>query len=196
MGIEPEKIEQIIEMHSETVSALNGEIDKAKQETEKHKIDASRIVELEKELEAAKNDAIVAKESNEKYQKLKAEFDEYKSEQEKKAEKAVKENAFKELLKDLNVSDAGINKILKWQGVESVEIGDDGKIANAKDLKKGIKEDWGEYITTQSETGADISTPPTITHGNSSMSIDEIMKIEDATERQKAIADNHELFGF
>ena len=70
----------------------------------------------------------------------------------------------------------------------------DGKITNAKDLRKSAKEDWAEYITTTTEEGADTPTPPA--GGKPTMTREEIMAIKDRTERQKAIDENSSLFGY
>ena len=55
MGIEDEKIDQIIEAHSETVDGLKGELEIAKSAA---KGDADKVTALQKELEDAKNMAL------------------------------------------------------------------------------------------------------------------------------------------
>ena len=62
-------------------------------------------------------------------------------------------------------------------------------------IKKDASEEWADFITTTTQKGADTTTPPANT-GGGKMTKEEIFKIKDASERQKAIADNHELFGF
>ena len=69
MGIEDEKIEQIIEAHTDTVNAL-------KDERDEYKANAEKLAETEKELAKIKKDG---KYSNEEYEKLKKSFDEYKA---------------------------------------------------------------------------------------------------------------------
>ena len=195
MGIEAEKIDQIIEGHTDTVSGLQDDLEKAKAEAEKYKAEASKVAGLQKELETAKKDAETAENSRAEYDKLKTEFEDYKAEVAKKEMDAVKTEKFRELLKDVGLSEKGIQMALKWQGVDGVELGEDGKITNAKDLRKNAKEDWAEYIETKVEEGADTSTPPANTGGNK-MSREEIMKIKDRGERQKAIAENLSSFGY
>lgn len=195
LGIEPEKIDQIIEGHSESVSGLRDELDKAKADIEKYKSEASKVAELQKELDTAKKDADTAKDSRDKYDKLKTEFDNYKAEQEKKEADAVKKKAFSDLLKDMKVSEKGQEMIFKWQGVDGVEVDESGKITNAKDLRKAVKEDWADYITTEETEGADTSNPPA-NEGGPKMTRNEIMAIKDRTERLKAIEDNPEVFGY
>lgn len=194
MGLEAEKIDQIIEGHTESISGLQDDLEKAKADAEKYKAEASKVAGLEKELETAKKEAETAKNRGAEYDKLKQEFEDYKAEQVKKEQDAVKAEKFRELLKDIGLSEKGIQMALKWQGVDGVEIDEDGKITNAKDLRKSAKEDWAEYITETKEEGAQVSTPPA--GGKPTMTREEIMKIKDRNERQKAIDENSELFGY
>ena len=50
MGIEPEKIEQILEMHRETLDSIKADKDKAVKDAEDLKAQAERVTDLEKEL--------------------------------------------------------------------------------------------------------------------------------------------------
>ena len=195
MGLEATQIDQIIEGHTETISGLQDDLAKAKADAEKYKAEASKVAGLEKELETAKKDAETAKKRGAEYDQLKQEFDNYKAEQTKKEQDAVKAEKFRELLKDIGLSEKGIQMALKWQGVDGVEIDEDGKITNAKDLRKSAKEDWAEYITETKEEGADVSNPPA-SGAKSTMTREEIFAIKDRNERQKAIDENSSLFGF
>lgn len=198
MGIEAEKIEQIIEMHTETVSGLKDQINDLteKLEGEKAKVDGKAAIQ--KELDELK--AQVAADAKERegkdYDKLKKEYDDYKADQENKAARAAKEAALKELLGDMKMSDKGVKQIVKWMGVDGVEIDDTGKIKDAAALRKSIKEDWGDYIQSTDTKGAEIHNPPANDGSNSGMTREQIMAIKDRTERQKAISENHELFGY
>jgi len=51
-------------------------------------------------------------------------------------------------------------------------------------------------IVTEGTRGADTNHPPKGSGGTAYSSKEEIFKITDPAERQQAIADNHELFGF
>ena len=195
MGLEPEKISQIIEAHTETITGLQDDLDKAKAEAEKYKAEADKLAEVQKELETAQKEAETAKNRSAEYEKLKKEFEDYKTEQAKKEQDALKAEKFRELLKDIGLSEKGIQMALKWQGVDGVEVDEDGKITNAKELRKSVKEDWAEYITKQEEDGADTPTPPAGT-GAGKMTREDIMKIKDPVERQKAISENMNAFGY
>ena len=119
-----------------------------------------------------------------------------RQEQDKKASYSAKEAAYKKMLEESGVSSKVINLALKAskETIDNLKIGTDGKFENAAEVEKGIKEAYADYITTETTQGANVSNPPGGEPGK--MTKEEIMKIKDAGERQKAIAENHELFGF
>lgn len=201
LGIEADKIDEIITAHSESIEAVKSDRDKYKAQvddlTEKIGKDAEALKTAQKELSdlKAQVDADAKNREGKDYDALKAEFDNYKKEQEAKAVKSAKETALKELLKDMKMSDRGEKQVLKWMGVDGFELDENGKIKDASTLRKSIKEDWGDYIQTEGAKGADTPTPPGGTGGGTGKTKKEIMQIKDAKERQQAIADNPELFG-
>ena len=130
------------------------------------------------------------------YDALKAEFDNYKAEREAEKSNSAKESALKELLADMKMSDKGAKQVLKWMGVSNIELDENGKIKDAANLRKTIKDDWGDYIQSEGAQGADTKTPPDHDSSGTKMTKEEIFKIKDRAARQKAISDNHELFGY
>ena len=181
---------------------MKGKIDELEDSIAQYKDEAEKAKDVQKELDDLKKEvaADAKKREGKDYDALLKEFEDYKAEQEKKEADSAKRTAFQALLKDLSVSEKGIEMILKWQGVDDVELDDNGKISNAKDLRKSVKEDWGDYIEQQGQKGADVDDPPGDGAGSqgkySGLSVDDIMKIENDSERQDAIAENHSLFGF
>ena len=178
----------IIEGHVSSIEALRDEISDQKSTIEQLRKNSGDAEGLQKELDKANKqikELEALKEKADSYEALKTEFENYKTEQVKKETDAVKATKFRELLKDIGLSDKGIQLALKWQGVNGVELDEDGKIANAKELKKSAKEDWKDYITTTEETGADTNTPPAGSEGTK-LTKEEIMKIKDRNERQEA----------
>lgn len=186
-GIEADVIDEIIEAHTETVNGLKDRIDEA----EKYKAQADKVPDLEKKVK----DLEKTVKTGGDYDALKKEFDEYKAEIKRKDERAAKENAYREILKDAGIPEKHFAKILKYSDVDGVELGEDGKITTAKDILAAVKEEWGDHIETTDKKGANTSTPPKSTGGKASMTRDDILKIKDSAERQRAILDNKELFG-
>lgn len=185
MSLTEEQIDTIIEAHTETVDAL-------KDERDKYKADADKLPALSKELESlkSKNDDGF----EQKYNELKAEFESYKSEQSAMAERTAKETAYKAMLKDAGISEKRIASIMRVTNLADIKVDKDGKLKNYENLVDSVKSEWSDFIETKSEKGADTKTPPAGSSGK--MTKDEILKIKDTAERQQAIAENHELFGF
>lgn len=182
MGLTDEQVSGIIEAHTDTVDGLKKEIDR-------YKADAQKLPEVQAELEKAKE---AAKNSGDAAKIQKA-FDDYKAEVEAKESAAAKKAAYEKVAKDAGLTEAGIAKAVKYANWDSVELDEKGNIKDAKALIKNLKEEWPEHISKTSEKGAETSTPPGGS-GKSYSSKAEIMKIKDATERQKAIAANISLF--
>ena len=108
--------------------------------------------ELQEKLDAAG-------ESEEKYNKLKTEYDAYKNEQEAKALRTEKENAYKEMLKNIGIPEKRIPVILKTVNFDELDF-KDGKFDKADDIEKTAKEEWADFIVTTKETGVDSAKPP------------------------------------
>lgn len=190
MGIEEEKIDQIIEAHSETVDSLKADRDSYKE-------DAEKLKDVQKEL-----DDLKAKGDDgwkEKHDRLKEEFDQYKNDVQEKETKAAKEAAYRAILKDANLSEKGIEKAVKYAEWDKIELDADGKLKDANDHIKSVREEWAEYVTTTTTTGAKTSTPPANTGGAKLTKAEIYAKDEhgryklSTAERQKALAENPEL---
>lgn len=186
MGIEEEKIDQIIEAHSETVDSLKADRDSYKEDAEKLK-DVQRELD---DLKAKGDDGW-----KEKHDRLKDEFDQYKTDVQAKETKAAKEAAYRAILKDANLSEKGIEKAIKYAEWDKIELGEDGKLKGANDHIKAAREEWAEYVTTTTTTGAKTSTPPANNGGKTGKTKEEIMAIRDPAVRQAEIAKNPEAFG-
>ena len=184
MGLEDDKVNAIIEAHTETVDGL-------KNEAAQYKSDAEKLPEVQRQLKEAKD---AAKNSGD-YDKLKKEFDDYKADVQKKESDAAKKAALTKVAKDAGLSEAGIAKAVKYSDLSSFELDENGDVKDGKALIKSLKEEWPEYIQTTGSKGASTATPPA-GGGKAYKSKDEILAIKDDGERQRAIAENHEMFGF
>ena len=188
MGIEDEKIDQIIDAHSETVDALKADRDAYKE-------DAAKLAAVQKELDALKakgDDGYKAK-----YEAEKAAHDALKADIAAKETKQAKTEAYRELLKGANIDEKRIATILRAEAptIDKIELDADGKIKNAEQYTESIKSDWADFIVTQSAKGTNTATPPANGGAATTKTREDILKIKDAGERQKAIAENPTLFG-
>lgn len=188
MGIEDEKIDQIIDAHSETVDALKADRDAYKE-------DAAKLAAVQKELDELKakgDDGYKAK-----YEAEKAAHDALKADIAAKETKKAKTDAYRELLKGANIDEKRIATILRAEAptIDKIELDADGKIKNAEQYTQSIKSDWADFIVTQSAKGTNTATPPANGGAATTKTKEDILKIKDAGERQKAIAENPTLFG-
>lgn len=162
MGIEDEKIDQIIDAHTETVDGLKADI-------EKYRTDAEKLPGVQKELETAQAGLEAGKKDSwkVKYDAIKEEFEGYKSKQTKKETRAAKESAYRNLLKATGINEKRIESVLKVSDVDSLELDDKGAIKDAAKLTDSIKTEWADFISTTMTKGAESHTPPQINNGKS-----------------------------
>lgn len=182
------------EKFSEVASAINNAVGKEFVDKKRYNEKLTEIDTLKGEKQNAEDKATGAEKWKTKYDALKDDFDAYKKDVSAKESKATRESAYKKLLKEAGVSEKRIDAVLKVSDVDSLEMEDDGSFKNSDKILDSIKEEWSDFITTTETRGAKTATPPKST--NVKMTKEEIMKIEDDGERQKAIAENHDLFGF
>lgn len=194
MGIEAEKIDQIIEMHTESTDALKKERDDAREDAKKYEADSKKLEGVQKELDDLKANKGEPDKFKTLYDDLKKEYDKYKNDVQAKETKAAKSKAYREMLKEIGVSEKRLDSVIKVADLDSFELDDTGAIKDVDKLKTTAKSEWADFIESKSVQGAKTATPPKNT--GASMTKEDIMKIEDDGERQRAIAENHELFGF
>ncbi len=194
MGLTDEQIESVVEMHSETVTGLKEKLEvaeKSNQSTEKIKSDYEKA---KQELEELKKTAAENAKYKESYEALKGEYDGYKADVETKTAKEAADKAFTKWLRDSGYSEKGAAKIVKYGGYKP-EFNKDGSIKNAEKFAESIEAEWSEYKGQTKVESARAETPPTNTGGKAKPTKDEIMKIQNTADRQRAIAENPELFG-
>lgn len=155
MGIEAEKIDEIIHEHADTVSALKDQI-------ETLKTDAGKLPDVEKRLEEAEKKIADANAADweKKYTELKSEYDVYKSDVETKAEKTAKETAYRKLLMDAGVSEKRVGAVMKVSDLNVIKFNEDGTIQDADKISENVKKEWADFIETKQERGADVAKPP------------------------------------
>nr|DAT80070.1 MAG TPA: minor structural protein [Caudoviricetes sp.] len=173
LGLNDEQVDSVIEAHAEGIDALK-----------------ATNADLSKKLEEASKNPKES-EYKAKYEKVQSEFDAYKNTITQKEERGAKETAYAKLLKDAKVSEKMIPKIIKVTDFNSLKF-KDGKFENVDSLNSDIQKEWGDYVETVKNVGANVSTPP----GNSgnAMTKEDILKITDFAKQQEAIKANPQLF--
>ena len=194
IGLNDEQVESVIEMHTETINALKDKLDAAesgKEASDKLKADYDK---LKADYDAIKQTVAENEKYKKQYESTKAEYDKFKTDTETKAAKAAADASFTKWLRENGYTEKGAAKIVKYGGF-TPEFNKDGTIKNADKLSESVNAEWSEYKAKEHVEGAKTETPPANTGGTQAKTKEEIMKIENTADRQKAIAENHELFG-
>lgn len=184
MGLTEEQVSAIIDAHTETVDGLKETIKAVKAE-------ADKLPEIQKELDALK--VKNGDDYKSKFEKEHSDFEEYKKSVASEKAENEKKNLYRELLRDAGVDPKRIDSVLRVTDLSKVSV-KDGKLEDAETLLTSIKTDWADFIGKVETRGAKVPNPPASIGGK--MTKEEIMAIKDDMSRQKAIAENHELFGF
>lgn len=192
LGIESDKVDEIIEAHI-------GVVDGLKEERDNYKKDAEKLAEVQKELNKA-NEKLAKKGegetvTKEDYDSLKKEYDDYKADIEAKNTRTEKENAFRELLKSVGVSEKRLNAIIKVSDIDGIELDKDGKIKDADKRTETVKTEWADFIETTTTMGAKTANPPANGGKGTGKTKEEILAIKDGAIRRQEMAKNPHLFG-
>jgi hypothetical protein len=166
---------------TESVKTLKADLEKAERERDTYKAKAPK----EGEETVLKSD----------YDNLKKEYDDYKADVNSKNTRTAKENAFRELLKSVGVSEKRLNAIIKISDIDSLELDKDGKIKDADKHTETVKTEWSDFIETTTTKGANTANPPANTGKGTTKTKEEIMAIKDGAVRRAEMAANPQLFG-
>ena len=184
MGLTDEQISSIIEAHTDVTDGLKNQI-------AQYKADAEKLTDVQRELDGLK--AQNGDDWKTKYEAEHTAFDTFKADVAKKEEHGAKEAAFRALLKEAGIADKRMDTVVKVSDIDGIKLNKDGKIADADKLRDSLTKEWPDFITGSKEEGANTPNPPANV-GGQTMTKADIFKIKDAAERQKAIAENINLF--
>lgn len=186
LGLSEEQIDSIVEAHTDTLTGLQDKI-KALEG------DAGKVRELQEKLDAYEKGG--GEDWQGKYNQVKKDLEDYKAEVSAKESAEKVKAAYKALLGEEKIDPKRYDVILRATSFKDMKLDKDGKLENAEALKAAIREDWADFKVTEKTQGAGVGNPPN-NGGGSGKTREEIMAIKDTGERQRAIAENHELFGF
>lgn len=187
MGIDDEKIDQIIEAHTETVDAL-------KEKAEQYRKDAETLPGIQKQLDDLKKDSGDGG-YKKKYEDEHAAFEAYKSSVTAKESTAAKEKAARAYFQSKGIPAETLNLVVRGAKAEidGLELAD-GEIKDAAALDGLLSGDYKGLIATQSTAGTNTKNPPSTAGGAKTRS--EIYRKDDSgkyvlssAERQRALAE-------
>lgn len=153
MGIEPEKVDEIIDAHVESIDALKDQISELKES-------AKEVDKLKAENERLKEEQPDGDEWKKKYRTEHEAFETYKNEIKAQETTRAKLDKFRELLHDVGLTGKLAETIIKTQDMEKIELTDTGELSGADALKGTLEADWKDYIGQAQTGGADIESPP------------------------------------
>lgn len=159
MGLTDEQISAIIDEHTNVTSALKDQIADYKEQITEYKDKASELDKVQKELEGLKKD-VADNDWKGKYDKEHGDFERYKTDVESKEKTAKVKDAYKKLLTECKVGDKHIDSIMRVTEFGEMVLGEDGTLKDADSLKEKINSDWSGFITSTSERGAGVDSPP------------------------------------
>ncbi len=177
MGLTEEQIDSVVEAHRETVDGLQKSLTAAEDK-------AKKFDNVEKELNELKAANSGREDFKTKYENEHTEFEKYKSEIAAKKTRAAKENALKAYFESKNI--VGKNQAIAMRGIKSeldgFELDEKGNIKNTASLDELVKGDYAGLISTTKTEGANTTTPPNNTGGNTfeTMTLTEKMKYANA----------------
>lgn len=159
-----------------------------------------RIKEMQTSLTAAEQERDALKEANgdgfkKKYEDERKAFEDFKKSVADKEAKAAKESAAKAYFESKNYTGKNLDLAMKVASAEiaALEL-DDGKIKDTDALDALISGVLAGHETKTYAVGAQVAHPPANTGSGGAVTKEDIFKIKDTSERQKAIAENLDLF--
>ena len=152
LGIEEDKIEEIITAHGETVTALKDEIEQAKQ-------GAKDLDATAKERDTLKQRVEALEKANGDAAKVQADFDAYKQQVETEKTNAGKKALIKKALEAANANPAAIDLMLGTVDLDKVEL-DGESLKDTEAVLKPIKEAHAALFGEIKPAGTPPLNPP------------------------------------
>lgn len=152
MGIEEEKIDEIISMHTDTVDGLKADVSK-------YKADAEKLPGVQKQLDDLK--AAGDGGYKEKYEKEHSAFEAFKTDITAKESKAAKEKAVRAYFESKNITGANLDLAMRGCGEEMAALEMDGeKIKDTKSLDALVDGTYKGLVSNTQVKGANPANPP------------------------------------
>lgn len=173
MGIEDEKIDQIIEEHVEVTDALKSQRDASIGERD----------QLKKKLDGAAEEG--GQEWKEKYEAERKAFAAYKAEAEAEKGAAEVRALYRSELEGLGITGSRADAVLRVTDLSQVEV-EGGKLKDPEAVRKAIESEWAEFVPRKRTEGAGVANPPA--GGEKAKTMGEIAEMKNPRERQAEIA--------
>ena len=138
LGVDPSKIDAIIEEHTETTTRLQSELKEAKG-------NADKLILVQKELDDLKKEDYKGK-----YESEKSEHEKLKTSIESERTKSAKESALKAYFESKNIKDGNLKIAMRGVSLDSIEL-DGENIKDTKNLDELVAGDYKALISEESK---------------------------------------------
>lgn len=180
------------EIENKLMALHIGVVDPMKDELAEYKAKAETLEAVTKERDALK----AGGDYKQKFEDEHKAFEDYKKGITAKETRAAKEKAVRAYLESKSITGANLEIAMRGCGAEIDAAELDGeKIKDTKAFDDLIGGTFKGLVVKSSTVGVNTPNPPA-NSGGTTMTKEQIMAIKDTAARQKAISDNHELFGF
>ena len=180
-GLSDEQITAVMEEHVSVVDAL-------KKERDGYKETAEQLPVIQKELDDLKG----GEDWHKRFEDEHKAFEDFKGKVAKETEAAKARAAYRNLLLSEGISEKWLDRIMRGVDFDGMKLDKDGNLVDADKLKEALDKEWGDVKTTIVTKGAEVEKP--VKTGASKMTREDILRITDTAARQKAIAENLDLF--
>ena len=202
LGIEPDKVDEIMAAHVEVTDALKAQINDSKDEADKlTKVQAELDKLKASQKEQAEKLSAAEKERDEikgKYDTASADLEKIKTENAERETAERSKKALADYLKEQKYSASAIRLITNKGGFhKSVEFDDEGKAKNLGDILQSIQadEDFSGFTPKETKTGHTPATPPNNSGGKAAATWADVDKIKNTAERQAFMAEHKDDLG-
>lgn len=125
-----------------------------------------------------------------KYTAEREAFENYRREVASAEEKRAKSDAYRALLGECGIPERHRDRLTRLCDIDSLTVGEDGRISGCEAMKESIRADWSELIPKTSVPVA----KPAMSRGHT-LTKESIMAIRNRDARRSAMINNPELFG-
>lgn len=174
LGIDAEKVDVLVEWHSDAMKSVMDERDEWK--TKYEGLDTTKDWKGMYEDEHKKLNAL-------------------ETANQQKELRASKEAAVRKIYADAGIGEKYITSLLRITDFDKIELDKDGKAKNHDQLVNSAKTEYADFIAQIDVVKGGNTPNPPAGGGKTHMSREDILKINDTAARQKAIAENMDAFG-
>jgi hypothetical protein len=155
LGIEADKVDQIIEAHAETVEGLKSERDGYKAKAEQ----ADALAKQVEELTASATPADKVADLEGKLAEAQKAYADLTAKVQGEKDAAAKDAAYRsDVLKAANIDPRRFDSVMRVTPLDGIEL-EGGHVKGADELAKKAAQEWADFVAVPGAVGANVSAP-------------------------------------